>query len=183
MIPMRLCRRIIMLFFHPKIKSRRDLMLKFFWPARADLVSDAFDHGNSPMWTKRATLQGVGSHDSVIRLCHHADKFQDATAPRPVLPTFRAAHQSGIVVYGVTEIAALFASVVARPPRSACDGPLGATFALLTSAAIVAGFACVYIGPVALVPLAFLPLSRRARGFVTRSVADLRALQSRSSSA
>jgi Pectate lyase superfamily protein len=57
-------------------------------PAGTYLVSDTIDYGNSPMWTKRATLQGVGSRYSVIKLCDHADKFQDATAPRPVLSTF-----------------------------------------------------------------------------------------------
>jgi hypothetical protein len=57
-------------------------------PAGTYLVSNTIDYGDSPMWTKRATLQGVGSRYSVIKLRDHADKFQDATAPCPVLSTF-----------------------------------------------------------------------------------------------
>jgi hypothetical protein len=88
----------------------------------------------------------------------------------------------GIMGYGVAEIVAAFASLIAVAGARRLIGPLSVTLPILASAAIVAGFAWLYIGPVALVPLALLPLSRRARQFVTRSIAELRALRSGSSS-
>jgi PST family polysaccharide transporter len=88
----------------------------------------------------------------------------------------------GIIGYGVAEIVAAFASLIAVAGTRRIIGPLSATLPILTSATIVAGFAWLYIGPVALVPLALLPLSRRFRHFVTRSIAELRALRDGSSS-
>jgi PST family polysaccharide transporter len=88
----------------------------------------------------------------------------------------------GIMGYGLAEIVAAFASLIAIASARRLIGPLSATLPILTSAAIIAGFAWVYIGPVALVPLALLPLSRQFRQFVTRSAAELRALRSGSSS-
>jgi PST family polysaccharide transporter len=88
----------------------------------------------------------------------------------------------GIMGYGVAEIVAAFASLIAVAGARRLIGPLSATLPMLASTAIVAGFAWLYIGPVALVPLALLPLSWRARHFVTRSIAELRALRSGSSS-
>jgi O-antigen/teichoic acid export membrane protein len=88
----------------------------------------------------------------------------------------------GIMGYGVAEIVAAFASLIAVAGARRLIGPLSATLPLLASAAIVAGFAWLYIGPVALVPVVLLPLSRPARQFVTRSIAELRALRSGSSS-
>jgi len=88
----------------------------------------------------------------------------------------------GIMGYGVAEIVAAFASLIAVAGARRLIGRLSATLPILTSAAIVAGFAWPYIGPVALLPLALLPLSRRVRQFVTRSIAELRALRSGSSS-
>jgi O-antigen/teichoic acid export membrane protein len=87
----------------------------------------------------------------------------------------------GVMGYGVAEIVAAFASLVAVAGARRLIGPLSATFPILTSAAIVAGFAWLYIGPVALLPLALLPLSRRVRQFVTHSIEELRALGGESS--
>jgi O-antigen/teichoic acid export membrane protein len=88
----------------------------------------------------------------------------------------------GIMGYGVAEIVASFASLIAVAGARRLIGPLSATLPILSGAAVVAGFAWLYIGPVALLPLALLPLSRRVRQFATRSIAELRALRSGSSS-
>jgi len=88
----------------------------------------------------------------------------------------------GIMGYGVAEIVAALASLIAVAGARRLIGPLSATLPILASAAIVTGFAWLYIGPVALLPLALLPLSRRARQFVTRAIAELRALRGGSSS-
>jgi O-antigen/teichoic acid export membrane protein len=88
----------------------------------------------------------------------------------------------GIMGYGVAEIAAAFASLIAVAAARRLIGPLSAALSILTGTAMVIGFAWLYIGPVALLPLALLPLSRRVRQFVAHSVAELRALGSRSSS-
>ena len=87
----------------------------------------------------------------------------------------------GVMGYGVAEIVGAFASLVAVAAARRLIGPLSAAFPILTSAAIVAGFAWLYIGPVALLPLALLPLSRRVRQFVTHSIEELRALGGESS--
>jgi O-antigen/teichoic acid export membrane protein len=84
----------------------------------------------------------------------------------------------GIMGYGVAEIAAAFSSLAAIAAARHLIGPLTAVLPIVTSAAIVAGFAWVYIGPVALIPLALLPLSRQVRHFAVRSITDLRALDS-----
>jgi O-antigen/teichoic acid export membrane protein len=84
----------------------------------------------------------------------------------------------GIMGYGAAEIVAAFASLIAVATARRLIGSLSATLPILTSAAIIAGFAWLYIGLVALTPLALLPLSRRVRQFMTRSIAELRALRS-----
>jgi O-antigen/teichoic acid export membrane protein len=89
----------------------------------------------------------------------------------------------GVVGYGVAEIAAAFASFVAVASVRRLLGPLGARLPLLASAAIIAGFAWTYIGPLALVPLVLLPLSPRVQQFAMRSIVELRALRRGSSSA
>jgi PST family polysaccharide transporter len=88
----------------------------------------------------------------------------------------------GIMGYGVAEIVSAFAAFIAVASARRLLGPLGAKLPILASVAIGAGFAWIYIGPVALTPLALLPLSRRVRQFVTRSIAQVRALRSESSS-
>jgi PST family polysaccharide transporter len=88
----------------------------------------------------------------------------------------------GIGGYGIAEIVAAFASLIAVAGARRLIGPLGATLPMIASAALVAGFAWRYIGPVALLPLVLLPLSRRVRQFATRSIAELRALRGGSSS-
>jgi O-antigen/teichoic acid export membrane protein len=88
----------------------------------------------------------------------------------------------GIMGYGVAEIVAAFASLIAVASARRLIGPLSATLPILTSAAIIIGFGWHQIGPVALLPLALLPLSRRVREFVARSIAELRALRTGSSS-
>jgi len=88
----------------------------------------------------------------------------------------------GIMGYGVAEIVSAFASLIAVAAARRLIGPLSAALPILTGAAMVAGFAWLYIGPVALLPLALLPLSRRVRQFVAHSIAELRALGSGSSS-
>jgi hypothetical protein len=79
----------------------------------------------------------------------------------------------GIMGDGVAEIVAAFAALIAVAGARHLLGPLRATLPILVSAAIVAGFAWLYIASVALVPL-----SRRLRQFVTHSIAELRALRS-----
>jgi hypothetical protein len=89
----------------------------------------------------------------------------------------------GIMGYGMAEIVAAFVSLIAVAGARRLIGPLSATLPILVSATIVVGFAWLYIGPVALAPLVLLLLSRRARQFVIRSIAELRALRSGSSPA
>jgi len=88
----------------------------------------------------------------------------------------------GIMGYCVAEIVSAFAAFVAVASARRRLGPLGARLPILVSAAIGAGFACVYIGPVALTPLALLPMSRRVPQFVTRCIAQVHALRSELSS-
>jgi O-antigen/teichoic acid export membrane protein len=88
----------------------------------------------------------------------------------------------GVIGYGVAEIVAASASLIAVAAARRIIGPLSGAFPLLTSAAIVSGFGWFYIGPVALLPIALLPLSRRVRQFVAHSIAELRALGSGSTS-
>jgi len=83
----------------------------------------------------------------------------------------------GVVGYGAAEIVAAFSSLIAVAGARRLIGPLSATLPILASAAIVAGFAWLCIGPIALLPLALLPLSSRVRQFATRSIAELRALR------
>jgi hypothetical protein len=54
-------------------------------PAGTYLVSHTIENGFAHV--HQAGTAAIGSRYSVIRLCHHADKFQDATAARPVLWT------------------------------------------------------------------------------------------------
>jgi O-antigen/teichoic acid export membrane protein len=88
----------------------------------------------------------------------------------------------GIAGYGIAEIVAAFASLIAVAGARRLIGPLSATLPIIASAALVAGFAWRYIGAVALLPSMLLPLSHRVRQFATRSIAELRALRGGSSS-
>jgi O-antigen/teichoic acid export membrane protein len=87
----------------------------------------------------------------------------------------------GIMGYGVAEIVAAFASLMAVAAARRLIGPLSAALPILTSAAVIAGCTWLYIGPVALIPLMLLPLSPRVRQFVAHSIAELRTLRNSSS--
>jgi hypothetical protein len=142
-------------------------------------------HGITMLYPLLATAHLVGSF-SVLPFCAlvilQQRKLIVANSAAQLLTLFAAAvvltPRLGIIGYGVAEIAAAFAALIAVAGARRLIGPLSATLPMLASAAIVAGFAWLYIGPVALVPLALLPLSRPARQFVSRSIAELRALRS-----
>ena len=145
-------------------------------------------HGVTKLYPLLAIAHLIGTF-SVLPVCAlvilQQRKLMVANSAAQLLTLVAAAvvltPRLGIMGYGVAEIVAAFASLIAVAGARRLIGPLSATLPILTSAAIVAGFAWRYIGPVALVPLALLPLSRRARQFVTRSIAELRALRSGSS--
>jgi O-antigen/teichoic acid export membrane protein len=88
----------------------------------------------------------------------------------------------GVTGYGIAEIVAAFASLVAVASVRRLLGPLSAALPILGGSAIIAGFAWIYIGPIAITPLALLPLSPRVQQFVARALVELRALRRGSSS-
>jgi hypothetical protein len=147
-------------------------------------------HGVTKLYPLLAIAHLVGIF-SVLPVCAlvilQQRKLMIANAAAHLLALVAAAvlltPRFAIMGYAVAEIVAAFASFIAITGARRLIGPLSATLPILSGAAIVAGFAWLYIGPVALVPLALLPLSRRVREFVTRSVAKLRAYRSRSASA
>jgi PST family polysaccharide transporter len=146
-------------------------------------------HGVTKLYPLLAIAHLVGTF-SVLPFCAlvilQQRKLMVANSAAQLLTLVAAAvvltPRLGIIGYGVAEIVAAFASLIAVAGARRLIGPLSATLPILVSAAIVAGFAWLYIGPVALLPLALLPLSRRVRQFVTRSIAELRALRGGSSS-
>jgi hypothetical protein len=146
-------------------------------------------HGVTKLYPLLAIAHLIGTF-SVLPFCAlvilQQRKLMIANAAAYVLTLLAAAAlltpRLGITGYGLAEIIAAFAPLGAVAGARRLIGPLSATLPILASGAIVAGFAWLYIGPAALTPLALLPLSRRARTFLTRSIVELRALRSGSKS-